>query len=298
MSALITETVDHEARWAYDVLDTLARARLHEAKAAAGETGPVDDSVVSATTPDPETERDGATPQTWPRVNGTGDTDAASGVDNSVVPATTPTPAPTPEVTATNGRASLPLLRKQVLFDLLTAAAAAPDFPTQHGKRRIETQVVIDLPTLLGLRENPAAINGVPVPAPIARELAAHTSTLRRLVTDEVNGQLLEVGTGYTPPQAMTEFLLVRDHTCRVPGCGTRAVATDLDHAQEYSAGGQTTTGNLGALCRSHHTLKTARHTDITDSNPDGSATYITVLGQQIPIPPRPVLPNDDNPAA
>ncbi|HEY7859413.1 MAG TPA: hypothetical protein VIC82_13025, partial [Candidatus Nanopelagicales bacterium] len=35
---------------------------------------------------------------------------------------------------------------------------------------------------------------------------------------------------------------------------------------------------------------KTAGLTNIIDSHPDGSATYITVLGQRIHIPPRPVM--------
>lgn len=111
-----------------------------------------------------------------------------------------------------------------------------------------------------------------------------------------MSGQLIEVGTGYTPPQAMTEFLLTRDRTCRAPGCNVRAVAADLDHTQEYADGGVTAPWNLMTFCRSHHTTKTAGHTDI-ERAPDGSATYITVLGQRIPIPARRVLP-DDSPAA
>ena len=94
----------------------------------------------------------------------------------------------------------------------------------------------------------------------------------------------------------MTEFLLTRDRTCRAPGCAVRAVAADLDHTQEYACGGVTAPWNLMAFCRSHHTTKTAGRTDITHTA-DGSATYTTVLGQRIPIPPRRVLP-DDSPAA
>ena len=42
----------------------------------------------------------------------------------------------------------------------------------------------------------------------------------------------------------------------------------------------------MGALSRGHHTLKTEGWTDITESNADGSAVYVTVLGQRIPAPP------------
>jgi hypothetical protein len=43
-------------------------------------------------------------------------------------------------------------------------------------------------------------------------------------------------------------------------------------------------------MCRSDHTAKTAGHTDLVDSAADGSAVYVTVLGQRIVIPPRPIL--------
>jgi hypothetical protein len=262
MSSLIMEAPDHEAALAFTTLDTLARARLHAPRT----NEDVDNNDLAAA---PSAVR----------------TQAGDTVDNNDLADAPPA--------GRHPRRSLPQLRKAVLMDLLAAAAAAPDFPTQHGRRRIETQVVIDLPTLLGLRDNPAEINGVPVPAPIARELATQSSSLRRLVTDPVVGHLLDVGRTYQPSQALTEFILSRDATCRVPGCHTRAVVTDLDHAIPYSPSGTTSAENLGALCRSHHSLKTAGYTRLDDSAADGSATWRTVLGQQLPIAPRPVLPDD-----
>jgi hypothetical protein len=187
-------------------------------------------------------------------------------------------------------------LRAEVFFRLLQRAVTDPSFPTQHGKRRIETQVVIGLDTLLGLREDPATINGRSVPADIARELATGTTALRRLVTDPVSGHLLDYGDRRDPPAALTEYLLARDRECRVPHCHIRATASDLDHAPPRRRGGVTSASNLGALSRGHHTPKTAGWTDILNSRADGSATYLTILGQQIPIPPRPVLgdPRDE----
>ena len=61
-------------------------------------------------------------------------------------------------------------------------------------------------------------------------------------------------------------------------------------HATPWAHGGTSSSANMGALSRGHHTLKTEGWTDITESNADGSAIYVTVLGQRIPIPPRPVL--------
>lgn len=76
---------------------------------------------------------------------------------------------------------------------------------TDHGARTsegVQVQVVVDLPTLSGLADNPAVIPGYgPVPAPIAREWAADASSWRRLVVDPVTGALLDYGrTRYRPP--------------------------------------------------------------------------------------------------
>ncbi|MEO6821849.1 MAG: hypothetical protein ABI468_05180, partial [Candidatus Nanopelagicales bacterium] len=182
---------------------------------------------------------------------------------------------------------TLDQLRAKVFVDLLERAVHDPTFPTAHGKRRIETQVVITLDTLLGLREDPATINGCSVPAPIAQEMAAGTTALRRLITDDVTGHLLDYGTTREPPTALTEFLLARDQHCRVPHCNIRASACDLDTHHRH---GHTSSANMGALCRGHHTPKTAGHTDLIKSQADGSAIYLTALGQQIVIPPRPIL--------
>jgi hypothetical protein len=282
MSSLIMEAPDHEAALAFTTLDTLARARLHAPRT----NEDVDNNDLAAAPSAVRTQAgDTVDNNDLAAARSAVRTQAGDTVDNSGVADAPPA--------GRHPRRSLPQLRKAVLMDLLAAAAAAPDFPTQHGRRRIETQVVIDLPTLLGLRDNPAEINGVPVPAPIARELAAQSSSLRRLVTDPVVGHLLDVGRTYQPSQALTEFILSRDATCRVPGCHTRAVVTDLDHAIPYSPSGTTSAENLGALCRSHHSLKTAGYTRLDDSAADGSATWRTVLGQQLPIAPRPVLPDD-----
>lgn len=129
-----------------------------------------------------------------------------------------------------------------------------------------------------------------PGPRSIARELADRTSTLRRLVTDPVQGHLLDYGAAFPVPQALAEFVIARDRTCRVPGCNLPAVVTDLDHAIPREQDGSSSSENLGALCRTHHTLKTAGLTDVQDSEADGSATYLTVLGERIQIPARPVL--------
>ena len=59
---------------------------------------------------------------------------------------------------------SLDVLRAEVVLDLIAKAAADPAFPTEHGQAQTRLNVVVDLPTVLGLANNPAEVNGEPVP--------------------------------------------------------------------------------------------------------------------------------------
>jgi hypothetical protein len=62
---------------------------------------------------------------------------------------------------------------------------------------------------------------------------------------------------GYTPSQALADFVRCRDLTCRFPGCDQPATRCDLDHTIPYADGGPTQASNLKTLCRRHHLLKT-----------------------------------------
>jgi hypothetical protein len=146
--------------------------------------------------------------------------------------------------------------------------------PTMQGKKRLETQVVIDLATLLGLADNPGEILGFgPIPAELARRLAAGSDMWRRLVTDPVTGHLLDLGTRkYEPSAALREYIIARDRTCQFPGCARAAYLCDLDHVTPFTGtddGGATSADNLLALCRRHHRLKTHNHWTLTIRKPD-----------------------------
>ena len=148
--------------------------------------------------------------------------------------------------------------------------------------------VIVDLPTLLGLAENPAELSGYgAIPAPLARELA-QSHQWRRFITDPVTGGLLEVGRErYQPPAALADFINARDKTCRFPGCRRAAELSDIDHAIPWDEGGATSPANLGALCRRHHRLKTHGGWKIA-SNPDGSCTWTSPYGKSYFVPSRP----------
>ena len=177
--------------------------------------------------------------------------------------------------------------------DALTAIASAflsktSEIVTPH-RRPISVNVTIDLPTLLGLAENPGQLAGYgAIPASVARELAAD-GKWKRFITDPQTGNLLDYGRrSYEPPQALIDFLIARDRTCRFPGCRRSAALSDIDHAQSWETGGRTSPENLGALCRRHHRLKTHDGWNV-ESRADGSCTWTSPLGKIYLTPARPI---------
>jgi hypothetical protein len=177
--------------------------------------------------------------------------------------------------------------------DALTAIASAflsntSEIVTPH-RRPISVNVTIDLPTLLGLAENPGQLAGYgAIPASVARELAAD-GKWKRFITDPQTGNLLDYGRqSYEPPQALIDFLIARDRTCRFPGCRRSAALSDIDHAQSWETGGHTSPDNLGALCRRHHRLKTHDGWNV-ESRADGSCTWTSPLGKIYLTPARPI---------
>jgi hypothetical protein len=162
------------------------------------------------------------------------------------------------------------------------------DDVTPH-RRPLTVNVTIDLPTLMGLAENPGDLAGYgPIPASVAREIAAD-ARWKRFITDPITGNLLDFGREhYEPPQALKDFLIARDRTCRFPGCSRSANLSDLDHAKSWDSGGETSTENLGALCRRHHKLKT-HHGWKVESFADGSCLWKSPAGKEFFTPARSV---------
>ena len=159
----------------------------------------------------------------------------------------------------------------------------------QRKNSAMTINVLVDLPTLLGLANNPAELSGYgPIPATLARELAS-SHQWRRFITDPITGELLDLGREkYQPPAALAEFIAARDKTCRFPGCRRAAELSDIDHAIPWDEGGQTNPENLGVLCRRHHRLKTHGGWKIT-SNQDGSCTWTSPYGKSYFVPARPI---------
>ena len=185
---------------------------------------------------------------------------------------------------------SMDMKRADALTAIATWALAQSGENVAPHRRPITVNVTIDLPTLMGLAENPGQLSGYgAIPASLARSLASD-GKWRRFITDPTTGALLDYGReSYEPPQALVDFLLARDRTCRFPGCRAPARLSDLDHAQSWESGGETSAQNLGSLCRRHHRMKTHGGWKL-ESNSDGSCMWTSPEGKIYSVPSRDVL--------
>ena len=116
------------------------------------------------------------------------------------------------------------------------------------------------------------------------------------MVTDPVDGHLLDYGDQTYLPDPLRTYVLARDGGCRVPGCTHRDPRRlQMDHAVPFPDG-PSDTANTGGVCLAHHQLKTSGYLHIENSAADGSCDWITAWGQRIHIPARPFLhdPADD----
>lgn len=179
--------------------------------------------------------------------------------------------------------------RADALADIASKALADLAAYYKPQRKAVTVNITMDLPTALGLAENPAMLSDYgPIPGSIARELAAD-GKWRRFVVDPVSGALLDYGREtYEPPQVLREFLLARDRICRFPGCRRPGHLTDIDHSQSWENGGETNPSNLGLLCRRHHRMKTHGGWRL-ESHADGSCTWTSPQGKIHKVAARPI---------
>jgi hypothetical protein len=119
--------------------------------------------------------------------------------------------------------------------------------------------------TLLGTDNQPGILDGTtPIPADMARTLAADNPTWFRVLTDPCTGAFLPLPADrYQATSAMREHLRLRGPVCSVSGCGrSTGDWIEFDHIQEYDQtgnghGGPTSVENLQPLCPMHHAMKT-----------------------------------------
>ncbi|RDI52808.1 uncharacterized protein DUF222 [Nocardia mexicana] len=100
----------------------------------------------------------------------------------------------------------------------------------------------------------------------------------------------------YRPGARLAALVRAVDGGCRAPGCGTPAVATDLDHHVPFNhadpaRGGRTTEANLSCCCRRHHRLKTLADNDAngwrTRQYPGRRQEWLTPTGESVITEPE-----------
>ena len=181
---------------------------------------------------------------------------------------------------------------------ILGTTTETGDIDWQPTPSEVQVQLVIDLQTLRGEVDRHCLLDGQPVPAQIGRDLAGYASAFRRMVTDPVDGHLLDYGDQTYLPAPLRTYVLARDGGCRAPGCTSRDPRRmQMDHAIPFPEG-SSDTANTGGACLGHHQLKTSGYLHIENSAADGSCDWITAWGQRVHIPARPFLhdPADDPP--
>jgi hypothetical protein len=123
------------------------------------------------------------------------------------------------------------------------------------------------------------------VPTPLLAELVRLGAPIRPVV----HPAELCSEPRYRPSAKLARFVRNRDQTCTFPGCDRPAERCDLDHTTPHGPGGLTHPGNIKALCRKHHLLKTfwIGPTGWTDQQlSDGTIVWISPTGHRYTRPP------------
>ncbi|MBE0009137.1 HNH endonuclease [Arthrobacter sp. AET 35A] len=164
----------------------------------------------------------------------------------------------------------------------------------------VQAKVFVTVPvmTLLG-GDAPGELEGYgPIDPDTARRLAGHAPSFTRILTHPFTGARLGAdATTYRVPKDLQDAVRVRDRTCRHPGCNRLAVFCELDHTTPWASGGKTSYGNLAALCKRHHKLKSEGYWHYRQPEP-GMIIAISPAGETYltrPDPP-PTLKEDPPP--
>jgi hypothetical protein len=157
-----------------------------------------------------------------------------------------------------------------------------------EGTPSPRAQVLVTVPvfSLLGVANEPATLDGYgPIPASMARRLVADGATsLMRVLTDPRSGAPLEIGrTSYPVPNAMRQWLRLRDGRCPFPGCNNHSLDNEADHLLAWSDGGGTGISNLGQPCRKHHRLKHSSRWKPVGATKDQPPGWISPSGRSYP---------------
>jgi hypothetical protein len=137
-------------------------------------------------------------------------------------------------------------------------AGLTPVKLANHRGRRAELNVTVPASVIMGVSNAPGELVGYgPITADVCRELA-RDATMRRLVTNPVDGTFLAADSEtYKPSTALARHVEFRDQRCVFLGCPRPATRCHLDHSDRFPDG-RTCHDNLGPLCERHHIFKHA----------------------------------------
>lgn len=153
-----------------------------------------------------------------------------------------------------------------------------------------DIRIVLDLPTALGLADNPGHLPGYgPLDPDLARELAA-SGDWTRWVTDPITGHLLDDGDRRFPTARLARYIKARDHRCNAPGCN-RATNLDIDHIPTYASTRHTSATTLTRTCPGHN-----RSRDKAGWTTPAPNTWTTALGRTYYATGHQPLPQPDTP--
>ena len=154
----------------------------------------------------------------------------------------------------------------------------------------VDVKVVVDLPTLLGLAENPGELPGYgPIDPELSRQLSA-SGDWSRWVTDPVTGYLLDDGTRRFPSAGLARYIRARDARCGTPAC-TRTTNLDVDHTPTWASTHTTNAQQLALACIRHNRSRDANGWDTPHPN-----TWTTLGGRTYLNIPHQVLPRHGDP--
>lgn len=145
--------------------------------------------------------------------------------------------------------------------------------PTHQQWLAAQAKVIVTVPflTLVDNADLPGLLpDGSPIPAEMARALAAGSATWTRILTDPATGTPVDAkAKSYQIPSNVRQTLVARWRVCTIPGCTRRAETSEIDHINPYDHldpdhGGLTEFGNLHSLCKLHHQAKTDRRFTVT----------------------------------
>ncbi|PVE19965.1 HNH endonuclease [Arthrobacter sp. Bz4] len=195
---------------------------------------------------------------------------------------------------------TLTQLRADVFADVLTSSGPGADQAGGASYQGVQAKVFVTVPvmTLLG-GDVPGELEGYgPINPDLARKLAGHAPSFTRILTHPFTGARLGAdATTYRVPKDLRDSIRVRDRTCRHPGCNRLAVFCELDHTKPWANGGKTSYGNLAALCKRHHRLKSEGYWHYRQPEP-GTIIAISPAGETyITRPDPPPAPPAPDPA-